>query len=182
MEFIVNNRRQALTEAIRAHYVDVVDIPDDGFDTMYFLDQQEVVHEPYKKWGGQNDMVTPNDIFRALEIISMEKNHAHTTAVLNFTTEDSETLDNPSYKPMLYFGQVAMDFNTLSLLFEPPTNKHKIEGHKELSANDYKRVDILRSSVWIKKTWDIGFKDYGKYNKLYKEGTGGGERCNRKLL
>lgn len=49
MDFILSNRRQAPTEGILAHYVDVMDFPDDGFNTMYFLDQQEVVHEFYKK-------------------------------------------------------------------------------------------------------------------------------------
>jgi len=73
----------------------------------------------------------------------------------------------------LYFREVAMDFNTFSLLFESPPNKQKIVGHEELSSNDHQKMDILRSGVWIKKTWKEEFKDYGKYNKLYKEGIRG---------
>jgi len=60
--------------------------------------------------------------------MSMEKNRDKTIALLNFSTKDLEVVDNPSYKPMVYFGEIAMNFNTFSLLFEPPANKHKIEG------------------------------------------------------
>jgi len=140
---------------------------------MYFLNQREVVHDFFKKWGRQEEAIAPNDILCVMEIMSMEKNCDRTIAVLNFTTEDSETRDNPSYKPILYFGEVAMEFNTSSLLFETPANKHKIAGHKELLANDHQTMDILHSRAWIKKTWEFEFPAYTKMNKLYKEETGG---------
>ena len=82
-----------------------------------------------------------------METMSMEKNRDRTMAILNFMTKDLETLDNPSYKPMVYFGVVAMDFNTFALLFEPPVNKHKIVGHEELSVNDHQRMYILCSGA-----------------------------------
>ena len=125
-------------------------------------------------WGGLKETILPNDILRVIGIMSMDKNRDKTIALLNVTTKDSEVLDNPSYKPMVYFGEIAMDFNTFSLLFEPPANKHKIEGHEDLSANDHGRMDILRSGVWIKKVFWVGFPKYTTMNKAYRTGTGGG--------
>ena len=83
-------------------------------------------------------------------------------------------MDNPSYKPMVYFGEMAHDFNTFSLLFEPPANKHKIEGHKDLSANHHRRMDILRTGAWIKRVFEKWYAAYTKMIKLYKERIGGG--------
>ena len=104
----------------------------------------------------------------------MEKNRDKMIVLLNATTKDLEVLDNPSYKSMVYFGEIAMDFNIFSLLLEPPANKHKIEGHEDLSANDHRRMDILCSGVWIKKAFWTGFPDYTTMNKAYRTGTGGG--------
>ena len=44
LEFLVANRKQAPVEAVRAFYSDVMEIPPGNIDTMYFLDQREVVH------------------------------------------------------------------------------------------------------------------------------------------
>ena len=46
LEYLVKNRRQGVISVIREHYRDRIEIADgEGVvDTMYFLDQREVVH------------------------------------------------------------------------------------------------------------------------------------------
>ena len=44
LEFLVTHRKQAPVEAVREFYSDVMEIPPGNLDTMYFLDQRELVH------------------------------------------------------------------------------------------------------------------------------------------
>jgi len=156
-----------------------MDIPVDGRDTMYFLDQREVFHERILFYcffyfilfytvflvslidflytgvfqegeGGQESAIVPNDIIPVLEVMLMEKNYDHTVSVLNNRTKDSMMLGNPSYWPRVYFGAFVINFNTISLLFEPPVNKHKIIGHKGLLSIDHRRMEIFHTGAWIK--------------------------------
>ena len=86
----------------------------------------------------------------------MEKNRDKTISLLRICTKDRQELDDPAYKPNIFYGEIAADFNNTKLLFDVPANKHKIVGHEDLSANDFRRINILRTGAWIKKvqgTW-----------------------------
>ena len=57
---------------------------------------------------------------QVFEIMSMEKNCDYTIATLNNMAKDSKTINNPLYRPLIYFGAIVTDINTFSLLFDPP--------------------------------------------------------------
>ena len=124
--------------------------------------------------GGQEDVILPNDILRVVEILSMEKNRDKTVALLRIYTKNRQVLNNPAYKPNIYYGEVAADFKNTKLLFDVPANKHKILGYEDLSANDFRRINILRPGAWIKRVQAKWFPKYTGMMKSWTEGTGGG--------
>ena len=97
LEFLVKNRRQGAISAIREHYRDKIEIADGegGVDTMYFLDQREVVHHFFRKWAGQEDLVTVNDKLCVVGLVTLECNRDRTVVFINNYTKNSEVLDNP---------------------------------------------------------------------------------------
>mmetsp|Transcript_10195 Transcript_10195/g.22617 ORF Transcript_10195/g.22617 Transcript_10195/m.22617 type:complete len:108 (-) Transcript_10195:109-432(-) len=54
LEYLVRNRQQGAISAISQHYKDKLEIPEEpsGGETMYFLDQRQVVQHFFHKWGG----------------------------------------------------------------------------------------------------------------------------------
>ena len=97
LEFIVKSRKHGVISAIWSHYKDKLEIAEEkgGGDTMYFLDQREMVQHFYNKWAGQEDLVTMNDKLRVAEILMMQCNRDRTTVYVNKYTKSSEVLDNP---------------------------------------------------------------------------------------
>mmetsp|Transcript_6874 Transcript_6874/g.14827 ORF Transcript_6874/g.14827 Transcript_6874/m.14827 type:complete len:118 (+) Transcript_6874:250-603(+) len=110
------------------HYLNTLEIADleSGEDTMYFLDQEEVVRHFFQKWAGQEDKIMVNDRLYIVELMAMECNQDRTTIFLNRYTKDSETLDNPKYKPIVYYAHLTAQFNQCIITFRPPDNVKKI--------------------------------------------------------
>ena len=104
----------------------------------------------------------------------MEKNRDKTISLLRICTKDRQELDDPAYKPNIFYGEIAADFNNTKLLFDVPANKHKIVGHEDLSANDFRRINILRTGKWIMKVQGTWVPKYGAMMKSWTQGTGGG--------
>mmetsp|Transcript_42352 Transcript_42352/g.83191 ORF Transcript_42352/g.83191 Transcript_42352/m.83191 type:complete len:100 (+) Transcript_42352:72-371(+) len=98
--------------------------------------------------------MTNTDAIYILEIILMEKKCIHTATMLNHMTKDFETMDNPSYKPMVDYSAVASGFNNFLIFFEPPTNKHKITGHADLPTNNNRRMEIVHGGMWVRMVFE----------------------------
>ena len=117
LEFIVKNRKHGAISAIWQHYKDKLEIAEvkGGGDTMYFLDQREVVQHFYNKWAGQEDLVTLNDKLRVAEILMMQCNRDRTIVYVNKYTKSSEVLDNPV--SLFYFTCVEIYNIVLTFYF-----------------------------------------------------------------
>ena len=117
LEYLVKNRRQGVISTIHEHYWDKIEIADveGGVDTMYCLDQREVVHHFFSKWAGQEDLVTTNDKFRVAGLITLECNRDQTVVYVNSYTKSSEVFDNPV--SIFYFCQYQFYISILTLYF-----------------------------------------------------------------
>ena len=79
--FVASNQRQALISVVCDHYCNILEIVDleSGKDTVYFLDQKEVVHHSFQKWAGQDDKIIVNDHLHIVELMVMECSWDRTT-------------------------------------------------------------------------------------------------------
>ena len=78
------------------------------------------------------------------------------------------------YKPEVFCGHIASQFNSCNKQFNPPVNKTKIIGHEGMTANDISRIEIPRTSAWVGKVITDIRKKYNAYMVKWTMGTGGG--------
>jgi len=173
LDYILEKRTRPETATIREHFRNV-SVIESNTDTMYFIDQREIIKAYHTKWSGREKGHTANDEYRMFECMIMERNLERTACFLKNFVKDVEELENTAYSVPHYMGTLAANFCDITNVFLPPQNKSKVVGHELMDPNNPSRINIACTGKWVLKVGTLLIKGYRSLAHEYQMGTGGG--------